>query len=597
MKVSDLKGEVKVVYSPTGEASAQTTAQTPKTLLGSQTAANLATGLGKSYVGAAKGLGTIGQRFLDQTAGRVVNASLGKGFTPTTSDMGDIYRPNSVVGKKIDEVLKPQGTAEKIGAGVGELSLFLLPAFKVAKAERYVDLLSKGISSPLGAAAYRLTLKGAAQAAAAGGVEYLKTGGDSKKAIRTGATAGALRVGFGAIGEAARALKIPERLYQTIFKNAKSDMLDEFNSDGLMNLKNTNPQRYQELVDKGVIQVKEAVGGKEIAATIDRHAESGRQIIQNLPKQNLEANGGVPALLNRVKTNIVDALDAEGKGAASEAVAALNTSSFNTIDDFVAAAKAASTQTKPFINETLAEQALHRGLSGSIRKMANEAVGKKLETEYAVQQIVKNYTKPVTLREPANYERILRRIAAEYEDVGFGEVSGEAAKYADIVKQTGGKLSAQDALDIRRLLYKAIRASSFEKEISHLSLSQANLRTLAGDLRERLNAIPGMGQRMNDYAFYIDALEALAKEAARRGNAQVVSLIDSILLGGGIASGNPVVGFGAATLRSLTKAAPVLTGAAQAVQRGTLSPATTAAVGATGAAIDDLLQGSQTQTQ
>ena len=593
MKVSDLKGEVRVIGSPQNSQvpQAQQSSTEKKSAF-----TGFSTGVAKGELSTLRGLGTIGQSVLDQTAGRVVNAVQGKGFTPTTGGIGDIYRPSTTLGQKTIETLKPKGTAENIGFGVEQSAEYLIPAFKASKAERAIDVLSKGISSPTAAAAYRVAVKGGIQGASAAAVKLAQTGGDLKESAKTGLIAGGTRAALGTVGEVARAVKLPERFYQMIFKNAKLDMNSELNANGLANLKQTKPEVYAKLVESGVVKERTVPGAVDIANTINRHEFEAKQILDTLPDAQLNANGGPGKVIERLKTNIVDALSAEGRTEASAAISKLNPAEYQTVDAFTDAAKAVSTKISPTINKTVAEQALERGLKGSINTMANEVVGKKYETEYAVQKLVDAYKKPIAITEP-QYENVLRQVALEYKDVGFNEISDEAQLLADTIKKTDGQVPAKAALQIRRFLDKLRFATSYDKPPTSMSLTQSNLKTLSDALRTRINAIPGMGSLMNDYSFYIDALADLSREAAQRGNSQVVSLIDSIFLGGSIGGSNPV-GFATAGIgRKLLQSGAGSTLIGSALKNSVASPATGAAIGATAGAIAPVLGDQQSKTK
>lgn len=231
------------------------------------------------------------------------------------------------------------------------------------------------------------------------------------------------------------------------------------------------------------------------------------------------------------------------------------------------------------LDETLAKQALDKGLKGGLHNMANVTVANLYKNELAVQDIAANAAATVKVPE-SQFESVLRDIGARYQDVGFGDFSKRAMDLADKIKTGSGELSVQDALSARRLLDGLRASSSFGETPPTLSLGQKNLKFLADALRSRLAKVPGMGDVMKDYSFNIDALEALSKEAARRGNNQVISLIDSVLLGGGVASANPVTGSALYAVRKGLNQPAVVTRAAQAINRsGTLTKTGAAAKG------------------
>lgn len=67
---------------------------------------------------------------------------------------------------------------------------------------------------------------------------------------------------------------------------------------------------------------------------VQNHITESREVLDNLPAADLQRNGGMPALLERTKTNIVDGLKAEGRDDVSAAIAKINTKSVSNLDDF-----------------------------------------------------------------------------------------------------------------------------------------------------------------------------------------------------------------------------------------------------------------------
>lgn len=245
---------------------------------------------------------------------------------------------------------------------------------------------------------------------------------------------------------------------------------------------------------------------------------------------------------------------------------------------------------KAVLDETLAKEALDRGLKGSLMNMSNAVVRNKYELEDQVQAIAKHSREVVSIPEK-QFASVLTKIATDYKDVGFGEFSTQAAKLAKVAKT--GELSVDDALQARRLLDSLRIRSSFGTAPTHLSLGQDNLKFLSNQLRSRLNSVPGMGDLMKEYSFNIDALEALAKEAARRGNNQVISLIDSILLGGGLAAANPVPNSVLFAAKKLIQNPRTLTAGAQAIKKSGNLTKTGAALKATAASASQSFQQNQ----
>lgn len=435
-------------------------------LPGQETTQSLATGVGKGVLSTTKGIATLGKK-ITTGLGSLVGIKESVDTTP-------------VIGK-LEEMSKPQGTAEQIGYGAEKLAEFFLPAGKTSQAEKAITLLSKGIKSPVLSSVARIGGKSAVQGVSGGTVSLAQTG-DIKEAGETALTAGVARGGLATIGEGARALKLPERLYSTIFKNSAKDMISELKEAGINTLRQNNPAKYDEFVKSGIIKV-----------------------------------------------------DKLGN---------------------------------PIVNETLAEQALDKGLRGSIRNMADEVVNGTLESESKVQNIAQNYKGTVNLTEP-QIKNVLSKIATDYEDVGFGEISNQAKTIVNAIESSNGNVSADIALKAKRLLDKVRISTSFDKPTTSLSQTQGNLKTLSDVIRGRVNNIPGMGETMQNYSFYIDALEALGKEAARRGNNQVIGLIDSVFLAGGVPV-DPVVGGTISVLQKVLRSPGGMTRLAQFINQSNL---------------------------
>lgn len=462
-----------------------------------KTTKDLATGVAKGGTSTILGLGNIG-RGIQKGVGTAIDAVTKATPLPDTNlaatAEGGVFDPESERGKKARELVTPDGGAEELGFAAEQIGEYFLPSGAASKAEKAVNAASTLIKSPFLQGTARVLGTALAQGVPAAGIKYAQTGGDEAAALETGAIAGAARGALQVIGEGAKAMKIPERLFSTIFKNTKKDMLAELKANGLESLRTKEPELFRKLVEDGVIQATE-------------------------------------------------------KG-------------------------------KPIVNETLAEQALARGLQGSIDNMADEVVRGSLKSEQAVREIARNYKGTVNLTEE-QFPKVLKSLAQEYEDVGFGEVASEATKLADEITATGGNVNAETALNVRRFLDRMRIAASFDKPVSKLSTAQGNLKTLADSVRTRINAVPGMGGVMKDYSFYIDALDSLAREAARTGNNQVLSLIDSIFLAGGAATGSLVPIAGATLNKLLLKGAEGATRLGQALEKGVAGPALGGFIGAT----------------
>ncbi len=417
---------------------------------------------------------------------------LGQAVLKGTDALGLTHDKGNSTFSEDPNALEPTSGAESFGKGAEQIGEFFIPGGAAMKGEKIVAEASKALPGIWGATA-RILGKSAVQATSAGGVRAAQTGGDVGEAEKAALGAGLARGAFAVIGEGARALHIPEKAYQMIFKNTKNDALHELNSEALIAWERSNPDEFKMMVDAGIVKV-----GKN----------------------------GVP-----------------------------------------------------IVNKTLAEQALEKGLTGNVQTMANTVVKGAHKSEYAAQALAKAHPEKIDLSH-GNYLKVLDDVAKEYEGVGFNEVSEEANNLASKLELSEGKVDAMTALQLRRFFDRLRVASSFDKPVSKLSMTQQNFKTLADSVRGEVNAIPGMKDIMENYSFYIDALDSLAQHAKRTGNNQLLSMIDSIFLGAGLGTGSAAPIFLGAARRAANIPA-LLTKGAQALKGGIMAPATSGAVNAT----------------
>lgn len=140
-------------------------------------------------------------------------------------------------------------------------------------------------------------------------------------------------------------------------------------------------------------------------------------------------------------------------------------------DGVVKVSKDGTTQ----VNESLAKQALDRGLKGSIENMSNGVVMNLLTNEQKAQKIAK--TSRAAIKTPEKqFANVFGEIAQDYENVGFGDTAQRAKELSSVFAT--GKVTPKDALDARRLLDGLRIRSSFVPD-TKLSTSQENLKFLA----------------------------------------------------------------------------------------------------------------------
>lgn len=523
---------------------------------------NFATGVAKGEVETVKGLGTIGQKIIDKTF-----------KTEQAGGAGDIFRPGTEKEQKLSQAIDPEGLAENLGYGTEKFAEFLAPAKTAVKGERAVDLISKGIASPLGAALTRIGGKALVQGATTGGVKFVQTGGDTKAALETGALAAGTRGAFATIGEGARALKIPERLYSTIFKNSSKDMLQELRANGVVALQKNNPEKFKEFVEKGIIQVDKS-GAPRLNETLAEQAldrglrGSIRTMADEVVGKTMETEDEVRSLAKNFNSDV----------AKNTVENHLTTALRDEVSNFPDKIPEIIAQNKINIGDQLKRQGFEK-LANEVSKIPNTEPFESFASKVRGLVSKPELSGGIDISEK-QYLGVLKSVAEDYKDVGFGEMAEKANVLAEKIKTNKGFLGGGDALELRRLLDRLRISRSYDVPAGKLSLSQQNLKFLTDELRGRINKIPGMGEAMNNYSFYIDALESLAKEAARRGNSQVISLIDSIFLGGGLSSSNPLPLLTMGVARRALLSGQGMTSLAQMLNKGVISAPASGAIGA-----------------
>lgn len=194
--------------------------QSPDTFMGGipKVVGDVATGFAKEGIKTVKGLTDLGEKFASQTAGRVVNAAQGKGFTPTETSSP----LEEVVGKeKTEEITTPSNTAEKVGGVIENVAEFALPTSKlsmVGKVEKGVSFLQKTLG---------LVKKSLTEGAVGAGQTAVKEGEFDKDALDSGLIAAAFPVvgkGFQATKDVLVNPKNGARLINSLIKPLLKDL-------------------------------------------------------------------------------------------------------------------------------------------------------------------------------------------------------------------------------------------------------------------------------------------------------------------------------------------------------------------------------------
>lgn len=184
------------------------------------------------------------------------------------------------------------------------------------------------------------------------------------------------------------------------------------------------------------------------------------------------------------------------------------------------------------IDETLAKQALDRGLKGSLDTMATKVMEDTIDLELKAMKAVKNKNIALTGAKLKNLVSTLDDIADDYIRIGSGEIGETAQAFSNIIKKGKGKISGKQLLDMRRFM-DGMRYKSSYTTSNKLSLGQENTKYWSDFLRGKVNNIPGVGTIMKDYSFNIKAFDSIVKAAARNKNNNILGLLDTVMLGTG----------------------------------------------------------------
>lgn len=200
------------------------------------------------------------------------------------------------------------------------------------------------------------------------------------------------------------------------------------------------------------------------------------------------------------------------------------------------------------LNPTLAREALENDIFGSSEKMGVYSIKKLGEIEKAVQASSKASKNLINIGKEQTNKTVefLQDIVKSY-DGPFSSVGPTAEKLANEILglyKTGGNMSPNLVLRLKRF-FDALRSNSSFNLNPTLSLKQEGLKNAANVFRQKLYDA-GFEKAMELERIFIEAIEALVKDAAKRGNKNVIGLVDLLAGGGGMVSGGPLAGLGAA---------------------------------------------------
>lgn len=287
-----------------------------------KTGQNFAQGFTKGILSTGMGIGTIGQTLLDQTAGRVVSAVSGKGFTPTKKDT--IFTAGTPSAVAARQFLQPKTTAEKLGFGVEQAAEYLLPASKAVQIKGPMNILGQFLTNAgVGAAQSGGKLSdtltagaiGSAFAVPAVALEASKPLLIKTMAFLSGYADDVLKTALNRTPGAIQATRGGEPVLNEVIRKTASS-LSTYADDTLKQTKNTVAELS-----------KMSAGGKGYPGTRQMVLQSGSNFIGNITNKLRGANIGVDKtgnlLFNRASapSNIVSGGDQKAIQDAFKAVA------------------------------------------------------------------------------------------------------------------------------------------------------------------------------------------------------------------------------------------------------------------------------------
>ena len=201
------------------------------------------------------------------------------------------------------------------------------------------------------------------------------------------------------------------------------------------------------------------------------------------------------------------------------------------------------------VNPILSQEALDRSLKGSPSYMLKQTYLKQLDLESKVRDAVGPDTM-LTIDNKKGYVNALNLFVKHFKRTSFGtnpeRLSNAQALLAKLKDSPKGQIDTGTALWLRRYLDSMRNARSFMSD-TNLTPMQEGLKGLTNNLRGNLaKQVPGIEDLMNEYRFNIQAFDTLAELAIKRNNAKIINLTDILVGGGGMASGFPGTGIGAA---------------------------------------------------
>lgn len=228
--------------------------------------------------------------------------------------------------------------------------------------------------------------------------------------------------------------------------------------------------------------------------------------------------------------------------------------------------------------DTIAKQALDRGIGGTVSNMAQQITTGMSDAEKTIAGEFQKAGNPnIVLENPQRFIDAIQQKASLLERSGATtEAQGLKSSLSAINPETG-EISAGNALSLRRYLDGLRNEKAFLQPTEELNAAQAGLKEMTDEIRHKVNAIGGVGDAMKDYQFYIKALDKLTDYAKSSGNKQTLNIIQQGLLGDSLIHGSPLGVLGVLGNKIATGTAAGATGTAQLLSKLPISSASGAA--------------------
>jgi hypothetical protein len=186
--------------------------------------------------------------------------------------------------------------------------------------------------------------------------------------------------------------------------------------------------------------------------------------------------------------------------------------------------------------ESLGQEALKKGLTGTTENIYNTAVNKLNNTEDQLQQLLMNSNEKVNLD---NIRKTVQPMITDLTQAGNKTAADAILSRIDAIENANGtNIPASLANQIKRTLYDEVQKSYG----SEASANIEGVKTIARGLKENIEKISDIpsgqiSQLNKDLSFYGRTRNSMLDKMTREGRNNILGLTDAIIGGGGLVSG------------------------------------------------------------